>query len=171
MMEEEVKIHPPGSLLLRSVLFPIRSCRADSTRVANLLWETDRKLKFTVSIAAAAAAVISFKIFLLFPCRRKEGGKAEGESVVWDGRPEQLSVCFSSSATQYNGASDVTGLAIEFAPFSLPLSLSFMAVAAQRPWGNFRVRYMQIGAIECIKTDTYFPSSLSLCVCVCVCAI
>ena len=38
------------------------------------------------------------------------------------------------------------------------LSLSFMAVAAQRPWGNFRVRYMQIGAIECIKTDTYFPS-------------
>ena len=72
MMEEEVKIHPPGSLLLRSVLFPIRSCRADSTRVANLLWETDRKLKFTVSIAAAAA-VISFKIFLLFPCRGKEG--------------------------------------------------------------------------------------------------
>ena len=64
MMEEEVKIHSPA--WSRSALFlsypqlqsaaerrlPSEQRLTRLTRVANLLWETDRKLKFTVSIAA-----------------------------------------------------------------------------------------------------------------------
>ena len=57
-----IQFPPPPSylLLFHSQLPPPRrrSGGSEPARVANLLWETDRKLKFTVSIGGGAAAAL-----------------------------------------------------------------------------------------------------------------